>query len=36
MVKPKNELSPEARKKLIALMARDIPRIEQTTKKDTA
>lgn len=35
MVKPNNELSPEARKKLITLLAKAIPQMEQK-KKETA
>lgn len=38
MVKPNNQLSPEAYNKLVALMARDIPKIEakQAKEKESA
>lgn len=36
MIKPNNELSPEARKKLITLLAKAIPRIEQAKKNESA
>lgn len=36
MVKPNNELSPQARQKMIDILAKAIPPMEQAKKKETA